>query len=700
VPEVSVLLAVHNEARYVATAVESVLRQTMVDLELIVVDDASTDATSSILRRFSDPRVVLVTNDDQVGLAVSLNRALERVSGRYVARLDADDVAFADRLSRQLARIRAAPAVSIVGGAVLDIDADGRPGGLHRLPTGPDAVRWHALFGSPFFHPTVLVEREALGDRRYDSAYLESEDYELWTRLLASVDGDNVPDPVVLKRVHAGQASSRRGDLQRSFAREIALREITRLAPDLVDAELAWELGSGLPVSDRGKATRAFLELLEAFEQRHGVDRCVRDAAARRLARAGRLRAALRLSPALPIRVAIGRARARSERGRAIGRLSRVASQPRVIIVSPEPTPYRAPLFDRIAERDELDLTVIYAARTVADRTWSVTHHHRALFLRGRSVPGLRPVLRHDYPVTPGITRALARSSPSVVVVSGWSTFASQAAIAWCRMCRVPYVLLVESHDAEPRAVWRRVVKGAVVPALVRRADAWLAVGSLARESLIARGADPGRVRTFANTIDVERWIERADALRVRRQELRAALGVADDSVVVLSVARLAPEKGLETLADAVGRIGSERVFLAVAGSGPLRDRLQDRLCLLGELDEEHLAEAYVAADVFALLSTHEPWGVVVNEAAASGLPLVLADSVGAARDLLRDGQNGLLVAAGDVDASTAALETLATEVELRRRFGERSRELVREWSYEPSVENFVAAVREAATAR
>src|SRR5438876_1583427 len=120
------------------------------------------------------------------------------------------------------------------------------------------------------------------------------------------------------------------------------------------------------------------------------------------------------------------------------------------------------------------------------------------------------------------------------------------------------------------------------------------------------------------------------------------------------------------------------------------------RLHLSGDLSGRQVAEAYAAADVFALLSSRETWGVVVNEAAASGLPLVLSDQVGAAHDLLRDGENGLLVQAGDVAGAAAALRRLASDVELRQTMGRRSRELVRGWSYEPSVEGFVAAVREA----
>jgi glycosyltransferase involved in cell wall biosynthesis len=332
----------------------------------------------------------------------------------------------------------------------------------------------------------------------------------------------------------------------------------------------------------------------------------------------------------------------------------------RVTVVSPEPTPYRAPLFDRIAER--VDLTVLYAARTVAARDWQVTLHHRAVFLRGVRVPGVRGLLRHDYPITPGIARALSRSRPDVVVVSGWSTFASQAAVVWCRARRVRYILHVESHDLDPRPRWRRRVKDTVATPVIRGAASVLAVGSAAGDSALARGAR--HVRVFANTIDVERWIARAETLP--RTE--------HDGTVVLSVGRDVPEKGFDTLAAAGSAAGV---------------RLET---VRGGLSEDELAARYVDADVFALLSRHEPWGVVVNEAAASGLPLVLSDRVGAAYDLLRDGENGFLVPADDVTAAADALRRLADDPELRRRMGERSRELVRAWNYEASVDAFVAA--------
>jgi glycosyltransferase involved in cell wall biosynthesis len=379
----------------------------------------------------------------------------------------------------------------------------------------------------------------------------------------------------------------------------------------------------------------------------------------------------------------------------------------RVAFVSPEPTPYRAPLLDRVAAQTGIELTVIYAARTVAGRTWAVEPRHRAVFLDGWSLPGAGRILRHDYPVTKRIFRTLGDVRPDVVVVSGWSTFASQTALGWCRARRIRYVLLVESHDAGPKASWRRAVKGTVVPPLVRGAASLLVVGTLARESVIALGADPARVRVFANTIDVPAFEELADRLSGRRPELRAELGLGGDDVAVLCVARLAPEKGIDTLLRAVAAAADPRIVAVLVGDGPERARLEAlarglraRALLCGARPPDRIGEAYAAADVFALLSEHEPWGVVVNEAAACGLPLLLSGRVGAARDLLVDGENGFRVAAGDAEAAATALRRLAGERELRFRMAARSRAIVRGWGYGPSVDAFVAAVREATTAR
>ena len=357
-------------------------------------------------------------------------------------------------------------------------------------------------------------------------------------------------------------------------------------------------------------------------------------------------------------------------------------------------------MLDLLAAREEIDLTAIYAGGSVQRREWELESSHRSVVLEGRRVPGAHRVLRHDYPVTPGVFGALRDAQPGVVVVSGWSTFASQAAIAWCRLRRVPYVLLVESNDRDERPGWRRAVKGTVVPAVVRGAAHVLVVGTLARESMLARGADPGRIDVFADTIDVAAFGERADALAPRRDELRGGGGSrAGRRRGPLRRPALAGEGARHARPGGRGRgrsVGSSSCSRAAgrSGSGWRRSPATraSGSCCSRTRPGIGSPSCYAVADVFALLSTHEPWGVVVNEAAACGLPLVLSDRVGAAHDLLEDGRNGVLVPAGDAAAAGDALARARRGRGRRRAMGAASRQLVRGWGYEPSIETLLGS--------
>jgi glycosyltransferase involved in cell wall biosynthesis len=729
-PAVSVLVAVHNGARHLRPALDSILRQTLTDLEVVVVDDGSTDETPAVLESVADRRLRVVRSERQRGLAGALNLGLDEVRGRRIARMDADDVAFPHWLARVVARLDRTPRVVLVGAGVLELHDGGRFGAVHVPEAGPAVTRWHSLFSSsPFFHNTVVFERPHFERHglRYDESFGESEDYELWTRVLAGAEADVVAAPLVAYRLHPEQASKRRAELQRALGRRVALGQIAATAPELseADRELAWRFGflQELAADELEDGADAYLELLHAFghtgkygrSELEPVRRIVARTIARRAGGASSprlLRRAVALDPALVLHVAERRARrARAARQaeaiatKTLRGLGAGADQPvRAVVVLPEPTPYRTGMLDRLAERPELDLTVVYAAHAVQQRAWAVELGHRAVLLDGRRVPGASRLLRHDYPLSTGVFRALRDARPDVVVVSGWSTFASQAAIAWCRRHGIPYVLLVESNERDARPGWRRAVKGAVVPTVIGGAAEVFVVGTLGREAMLARGVDPERVSVVTNTVDVERLAHDADELAHRRDALRGELGLEPDDVAVLSVARLAPEKGLDTLVRAVRAADDPRLVLLLAGSGPereplasLADRLGVRLLLLPDVPWERIVERYVLADVFALLSRHEPWGVVVNEAAACGLPLVLSDRVGAAYDLLEDGRNGVLVPVDDLEAAGAAIRGLGADPARRTAAGAASREIVRAWGYEPSIENFVRVVRRVA---
>ena len=272
------------------------------------------------------------------------------------------------------------------------------------MPSGARAVRWAALFSSPFFHPTVMVDRQVLDAHglRYDTSFAESEDYDLWSRLLAVADGDNLRDPLVLYRRHPAQASTRRADIQRACQRRVALGQIAELVPGMGEerAELAWLVGSGreLPPGSAAAAADALGELVDAFERRHGGSEARRSAAwalasARGDDRASLTRAALSFDRLLPLQAASRWSRRRSSRAERDAAATWLrhglgAAPVPVAFVLPEPTPYRNPMLDLLAAREEIDLTAIYAGGSVQRREWELESEPPVGRSRGAAHPG------------------------------------------------------------------------------------------------------------------------------------------------------------------------------------------------------------------------------------------------------------------------------------------------------------------------
>ena len=211
-PAVSVLMSVHNGAPWVRDAVESVLAQTARDLELIVIDDGSTDATPEILGRVSDPRL-RVERQERVGLTRSLNRALALATGPLVARLDADDLALPERLACQRAFLDAHPDVGLLGTGAREVDAEGREVGRVHPPADDAAIRRVLIRRNPFVHSSVMIRRAVLARAGgYDETLPVAQDYDLWLRLGGITRLANLPEPLVVRRLLPGRVSSVRDD--------------------------------------------------------------------------------------------------------------------------------------------------------------------------------------------------------------------------------------------------------------------------------------------------------------------------------------------------------------------------------------------------------------------------------------------------------------------------------------------------------
>lgn len=225
-PAVSVIIPVYNAAPWIGAAMDSVLAQTFGSLELLVVDDGSTDLSLAEIeaRAALDARVRVFRQPNR-GPAAALNLALGEARGAMMARLDADDIAHQRRLESQVAYLDRHPEVGAVGAWAQDIDSEGRPSGRMRRPdTDPATLKRMLLRRNPFIHSAVVARTEIV--RRvggYRSAFDLAEDYDLWLRIAETAELANIPEVLIGYRVH-DDGSGNRHPLRQAFSARLARR--------------------------------------------------------------------------------------------------------------------------------------------------------------------------------------------------------------------------------------------------------------------------------------------------------------------------------------------------------------------------------------------------------------------------------------------------------------------------------------------
>jgi glycosyltransferase involved in cell wall biosynthesis len=300
VPIVSVVMSVFNGEHFVAEAIESILNQTFRDFEFIIIDDGSTDGTADVLERFekADSRLVVHHHQNQ-GQVPSLNIGCGLARGRYIARIDGDDVALPERFERQVDYLEHHPQVALVGSSITNIDEKGNYLSTWPLPTGNEEIRERLfeLRDIPFCHVTLVFRAEAFRTvNGYRTAFAPAEDYDLWLRMAERWPLANLPEPLVKVRRRAHSLSfttARQQVISRLVAWSAsAIRRAGGSDPicqqGLVNSELVRSLGVSdqvfermlmgayqywidvmLQASDKAGALRIMREALESQSWKH-----------------------------------------------------------------------------------------------------------------------------------------------------------------------------------------------------------------------------------------------------------------------------------------------------------------------------------------------------------------------------------------------------------------------------------------------
>ena len=373
----------------------------------------------------------------------------------------------------------------------------------------------------------------------------------------------------------------------------------------------------------------------------------------------------------------------------------------RLVIVTEIIAPYRIPVLNALAQRPEIELEVLFLSENDPTlREWKV--YKDEIKFRYHVLPSWRQRLgKYNLLINRGVRSALHRIKPDVVLCGGYNYLASWSAAYWARSRRVPLLLWSESTAWDHRRGYPLVEYAKA--RFLKLCTAFVVPGKSPLNYLAELGIAEQKIFTAPNAVDIALFSKLADSARSNGPQVRALHNL--PSRYFLYVGRLVKDKGVFDLLDAYSRLDPllrAVVGLVFTGTGSAQSELLERAATIspgaiqfpGFLHREQLPEIYALADGLIFPTHTDPWGLVVNEAMACGLPVIATSVAGCALDLVQDGWNGFVVSPGDVSRLAQAMVALAEDSTRRAEMGSRSRERIEKYSPDAWASGLLEAVQ------
>jgi glycosyltransferase involved in cell wall biosynthesis len=381
----------------------------------------------------------------------------------------------------------------------------------------------------------------------------------------------------------------------------------------------------------------------------------------------------------------------------------------RIAFMMTHPTQYHSPWFRALAARPEIDIHVYYGMTPSADQQgagfgvgfeWDVPllDGYPHTILRNTGSGSLTDFGGVD---TPEINDIVRSNKFDAWVINGWRTRAEWRAIESCWDAKVPMFIRGDSTLVTPRSVVKRTIKWVLYRRWVPRFSCYLTVGTLNEQYYVHYGADRQRFVPVRHFVDNDWFAQKSDAARASAAGQRRAWGIPDEKLVLLFAGKFTNDKQPMDAVRAIDKIRQARddVHLVMVGDGPFRAECeafaasrQLPVTFAGFFNQARMPNAYASADVLVVPSISETWGLVVNEAMASGIPAIVSSRVGCAPDLVSPGVTGSVFPSGDIDAFARAIGEYASDRALAVRQGEAARTRIQEYSLESAVRGTIRA--------
>lgn len=369
----------------------------------------------------------------------------------------------------------------------------------------------------------------------------------------------------------------------------------------------------------------------------------------------------------------------------------------KVIILTETISPYRIPVFNEIAKKLGQQLRVFFMGESEKRRYWKI--YREKIRFCYCVLPGilLQGKCSEPYFFNPTVLYKLLRYSPEIIIISGYSQLSSFLALLYARLFRKRLILWCESNKYDQR--YNHPLKEAYKRWFVKNCTEYIVPGRASFEYLTLLGADESKICTAPNAVDNDFFADACDKNRNSREVFKQSKGYPKE--IILYVGRLIDKKGIFDLLKAFQLLSRNqlKLGLVLVGSGEGEEQYR-KFCkeqniknvfFAGFVHQDDLPAYYAASDVFVLPTHSEPWGLVLNEAMASSLPVVCSDAAGAACDLIVNGENGYTYKKGNIAELTEALsKTLNSSKES---FGMKSYEIIQNYSPEKCALGFLRAI-------
>ena len=236
-PLVTVLIPVYNAGEYLKESIESILAQTYEDFELIIINDGSTDSSQQVIDLFNDHRIISKTNPSNIGLVGTLNKGIDLAKGKYIVRMDQDDISTPDRLVEQVQFMESNPEIGLAGTLLETI---GNRNEKVNFLCSDEEIRFRLLFSTYIRHPSVIIRKKVLDDYhlKYRPEFPHVEDHDLWVRMAEHCQLAIMPKVLLKYRVHDNNTVATEQKTQSIVETKIRKRQLEQMGINISDSEM------------------------------------------------------------------------------------------------------------------------------------------------------------------------------------------------------------------------------------------------------------------------------------------------------------------------------------------------------------------------------------------------------------------------------------------------------------------------------